>query len=292
MPAWAWTAQSIIEILDWSLLVTIFSRQIWLLQSTATRVTSMASPMSDDSAHFTMQCSCQVGMRTANRSVQIRKRSSPVREPTGRRCQPRTGLAARSRRGRGSVREEAGLKSQSLLLSARSASRGLGLRDVSGDRIHQGRRQAVIGLEPKVLQTRPDRAHLARVDAGLDDRGHERRESRRRRSGFLEQLRVNEVQSVERMSLVLDAAIHMRAARLAGVALDGLRGVDDMKLVAVFEHGHGVARHHGDDRERRAVRLPALGAAAGMVMRDVALDADLDRLVLAFADQRSAGKIA
>src|SRR5262249_52964537 len=46
------------------------------------------------------------------------------------------------------------------------------------------------------------------------------------------------------------------------------------------------------DRECRASRLPALGAAAGMVVGDVTLDADLDRLVLAFADEGPAGEIA
>src|SRR5690348_1828449 len=94
------------------------------------------------------------------------------------------------------------------------------------------------------------------------------------------------------MALVLDAAVHMRAARLAGITLDSLRGVDDMQLVAVLEHGDVLPRHHGHHRERCAVRLPALRAPAGMVMRHVALDADLDRPVLAFADQRSARKVA
>src|SRR5260221_8485239 len=34
------------------------------------------------------------------------------------------------------------------------------LGDVGGNRIHQPRRQAVIGLEMQLLQPRPDRAHL------------------------------------------------------------------------------------------------------------------------------------
>src|SRR6188508_2341656 len=94
------------------------------------------------------------------------------------------------------------------------------------------------------------------------------------------------------MSRVLDAAVHMRTASLAGVPLDRCRRIDDMQLVAVFEHRHTVARHNGHDREGRAVGLPAFGAAAGVVVGDVALDADLDRLVLAFADQSAAGKAA
>src|ERR1700730_1803511 len=103
MPAWAWTWQSIIEMLDWSLLVTIFSRQIWLLQSTATRVTSMESPMSDGPAHCTMQCSCQAEGRGKP------LRTSTERTATVQDAPARIGLAAGSRRGRGSVREEAGL---------------------------------------------------------------------------------------------------------------------------------------------------------------------------------------
>jgi hypothetical protein len=35
-----------------------------------------------------------------------------------------------------------------------------------------------------------------------------------------------------------------------------------------------------------------LGAATGVIVGDIAPDADLDRLVLAFADQRAAGETA
>src|SRR5262245_25121614 len=103
---------------------------------------------------------------------------------------------------------------------------------------------------------------------------------------------MNEVETVEWMTLVLDAAVHVGAAALAGVALDHCRGIDDLQLVAVLEHRHVLTGHNRDDRERRAGRLPALGAAAGVVVGDVAVDADLDRLVLAFADEGTAGEIA
>src|ERR1700693_5313362 len=103
---------------------------------------------------------------------------------------------------------------------------------------------------------------------------------------------MDEVETMERMPLVLDTAVHMGAASLAGVPLDRLRGIDDVKLVAVLQNGDVVARHHRDHREGRAFRFPALGAAAGVIVGDIALDADLHRLVLAFADQRSAGKAA
>src|ERR1700730_12575428 len=103
---------------------------------------------------------------------------------------------------------------------------------------------------------------------------------------------MDEVEPVERMRLVLDAAVHMRAATLAGVPLNRRRGIDDVKLVAIFEHRHIVARNDGDDGKGRPVGLPAFGAAAGVIVGDVALDADLDRLVRAFADQGAAGKTA
>ncbi len=76
------------------------------------------------------------------------------------------------------------------------------------------------------------------------------------------------------------------------MALNGCGLIDDAQLVAVLQYGDVFARNHRDDRECRAARLPALGAAAGVIMSDVAFDADLDRLVAAFADQRSAGKMA
>src|SRR5882757_7365261 len=103
---------------------------------------------------------------------------------------------------------------------------------------------------------------------------------------------MDKVEAVERMSLVLDAAVHVRAAGLAGVPLDRLRGIDDVKLVAVFQNGHVIARNHRNDRESRTGRFPALGTATGVIMGDITLDADLDRLVRAFADQGPAGKAA
>src|SRR5579871_1501877 len=96
---------------------------------------------------------------------------------------------------------------------------------------------------------------------------------------------MDEVEAVERMAGVLDAAVHMRAASLAGVALDHSGGVDDLQLVAVLQHRNVLPWHDGDDGEVCALRLPALGAAAGVVMGDVALDANLDGVVGAFADQ-------
>src|ERR1700730_16304876 len=163
---------------------------------------------------------------------------------------------------------------------------------MSGDRIHQRRRQAVIGLKPEFLEARSDPRQLRRIDAGLDHRGYEGCKSRSRRAGFLEQFGMDEVEAVERMPLVLDAAEHVGPANLAGMPLDRCRSVDDVKLVAVLKNAHVVARHNGDHRKDRALRLPAFGAATGMVVGDIPLDADLDRLLLAFADKGATGKAA
>src|SRR5262249_42895690 len=65
----------------------------------------------------------------------------------------------------------------------------------------------------------------------------------------------------------------------------------DLELVSIFEHRQILPRDDGDDGEDRAFRLPAFGATAGVIVGDVALDADLDRLVLAFADQGPPGEI-
>src|SRR6266700_3721706 len=73
-----------------------------------------------------------------------------------------------------------------------AGSGSLGFRHVGGDRIHQRRRQAIIGLEPKLLEARPDTRHLVMLDAGLDHLRHERRESRGRRALLLEQFGMNE----------------------------------------------------------------------------------------------------
>ena len=47
-------------------------------------------------------------------------------------------------------------------------SGGFGFRHVGRDRVHQRRRQAVIGLEPDFLQPRADAGHLLRLHARFD----------------------------------------------------------------------------------------------------------------------------
>src|SRR5258708_4591531 len=163
---------------------------------------------------------------------------------------------------------------------------------VRGDVIHQCRRQAIIGLESEFLEARSDRWQLGRLDAGLDHRGHKRGKSRSGRAAFGEQFGMDEVETIERMALVLDAAVHMGTANLASMPLDRRRRVDHAQLIAVLKNGHVVARDDRDHRKGCSFGFPALGATAGVIVGDIALDADLDRLVRALADEGSAGKVA
>jgi len=82
----------------------------------------------------------------------------------------------------------------------------------------------------------------------------------------------------------------MNAAVLAGMALDRRAFVDDLELFRMrrdLEIGDG---DNADDREYRAGRLPALGAATGVVMRDITCNGDFDLVGRAMAMQRAAAE--
>src|SRR5690242_7110729 len=93
------------------------------------------------------------------------------------------------------------------------------------------------------------------------------------------------------MLVVLDASVHVHAATSAGVALDRRIRVDDLELVGVLRDLDLVFRHDRDDGEIRAFGLPALGAAARVLVRYIRTDTDFDRILRAFADERSARKV-
>src|SRR6185436_6336294 len=103
---------------------------------------------------------------------------------------------------------------------------------------------------------------------------------------FLGELGVDEVEAKERMALVLDAPVHVHAAFLAGITLDRRLGIDNRELLAVRFHADLVARHDRDLREERALRLPALGAAADVVVRGLRPDRHLDPVLRAVAPER------
>src|SRR3977135_1914775 len=92
------------------------------------------------------------------------------------------------------------------------------------------------------------------------------------------------------MALVLDPAVHVHAALLAGMPVDGRLGVHDRELVAVRLDAQVVAPHDGDLREQRPFGLPAFGAAAHVIVRALPLDRYLDLALRAIAGQRPARK--
>jgi hypothetical protein len=159
------------------------------------------------------------------------------------------------------------------------------------DRVHQRRRETVVRLGSELTQSAAHGVLIRRVGATLDDRGDERSEARRRPARFGRQFSVNEIEAVERMFGVLDPAVHMYAAALAGVTLNSGVGIDDHELARVFRHRQLVARHHRHYREERTRRLPALRAAASMIVGGLRIDRDFDRILRAFADECAAGKI-
>ena len=84
---------------------------------------------------------------------------------------------------------------------------------------------------------------------------------------------MHEIKPVEGMVLVFDAAVHVHATAGAGITLDRGIGVDDLELLGVGGDAELVA---SDDRhlgEHRALRLPALGAAAYVIVGNIALEA-------------------
>src|SRR3954469_14844180 len=93
------------------------------------------------------------------------------------------------------------------------------------------------------------------------------------------------------MVLVLDAAVHMSAAGLAGVSLDRGGRIDDLQLVLIGRYGHVIARRDGNHRKRGACRLPAFGTAAQVVVRTVALDLHDDRIAGAFTGEPATGEV-
>jgi hypothetical protein len=98
---------------------------------------------------------------------------------------------------------------------------------------------------------------------------------------------VYKVQPFERM-VGHDAAKEMDAAVFACVALDGGGGVDNVQFVGVGGDGELVGGDYANDREEGAGRFPALGAAAGVVVCDVAGQCDFDFVGGALAVELSA----
>jgi hypothetical protein len=158
-------------------------------------------------------------------------------------------------------------------------------RSCDRDRIHQWRAQAVVGLEAELFEPAAHFTHARRIETLLDDRGHEGRKLRFAPALIGGQLGVHEIQAVERMAGILDAAEHMYAAALAGVALNGGLRINHRKFVAILKHADLVLADNRDHREGCSLRLPALGTAARVVMRRLRFDRDLDWILRALAGE-------
>ncbi len=84
--------------------------------------------------------------------------------------------------------------------SSRVREHALLFRRGRGDDVHQARRQAVVGLQPELLEPGSDRRDLAGVGARLNDRGYERRELRRRPALLARELGVDKVEPVQQLA--------------------------------------------------------------------------------------------
>lgn len=164
------------------------------------------------------------------------------------------------------------------------------LSSESGNEIHQRRGESIVGIKTVSLELGANSIHALGVIALLDDGRNEAGELRLLPALLLRKLGVNKVEAVEGVFL-FDAAVHVDTAVGAGVTLDDGGGVDDLELGGVGLDGDIVARNDTDDGEKGAGGLPALGAATGVVVGDVALQRDNDLVGRAAALESSAGEI-
>src|SRR3954470_13490521 len=102
---------------------------------------------------------------------------------------------------------------------------------------------------------------------------------------------MDEIEPVEGMILVLDPPEHVNAAAGARVPLDCGTRIDNLELLLVCGDADLVSRHHGNHREQRSSRSPALRAAAEVVVRGLAADGYGDLIGRAMARERASGEI-
>lgn len=98
---------------------------------------------------------------------------------------------------------------------------------------------------------------------------------------------VDEIEAFERV-VFHDSAKEVHAAFFARVALNCGVGVDDVEFGSVLDDFEVVDWDDSDNGEEGSLGLPALGAAAGVVVGDVAGDLDFDLVGCAVALQRAA----
>src|SRR5215208_7633970 len=101
---------------------------------------------------------------------------------------------------------------------------------------------------------------------------------------------MNEGETLERV-LPLNRTVHMNTAFDAGVPPDKCSLVDDLQLVSVRKNRDVFSRRDRYDRKAGAIRFPAFGAAAGMVMGHLSFHRDLHGTIWAVADERPTGEV-
>lgn len=109
----------------------------------------------------------------------------------------------------------------------------------------------------------------------LNDRRDESCELGLLPSLLIRELRVDKVETVKSVR-ILDSTEHVDSAFAACMSQNDGFGIDDLKLRPVLLDGHVVAGNDADNGEERAGRLPALRAAACVVVGNVALETDDD----------------
>ena len=100
---------------------------------------------------------------------------------------------------------------------------------------------------------------------------------------------MNKVQSLEGM-ILLYAPEQVYAALLASVPLDCHAFINNLQFLSVGGDFNLVDRNDGDDSEDGARGLPAFGAAAGVVMEDIAAEIHFNFVVGAVATELTAGE--
>lgn len=161
-----------------------------------------------------------------------------------------------------------------------------------GDSVHQRRGQSIVGLKTKILELRANLVGLFSGEALLNDGRDKGSELGLLPALLVGELDVDKVKTLEGM-LLLDAAKQVDATVTAGVSLNSSTLVDDGELVSVGGDLELVAGNDSDDGEESTLRLPALGAATGVVVGDLTLEGDLDGVGGALASElatREAGR--
>jgi len=102
---------------------------------------------------------------------------------------------------------------------------------------------------------------------------------------------MDEIEAVEWMVLVLDAAVHMDAAIAASIPLNDSVGIDHAQLVAICHDAELVPRDDSDHRKERSFRLPTLRAAANVIVRALGAYLHLHGVGGALAGEGTAGKV-